>query len=455
MRRLLLKRGLQSLSLLVAAIVVLAGISGPAQAVPASAPSAVGPQTTFFFAEGSTQSPFDTWFLVENPSNQTVGLTFTFFLQPTGTVVQNYSVGPTARFSLFANQALPNQAFSTRINASAPIFAERAMYVGFDGDVVTGIPAPNTTWLFAEGATVAPFHTWLLLQNPNNVAAPTTIAYLLESGQTVTQTLSLPANSRTSIFVNDVLPNAAFSSRVVSSQPIIAERAMYRFPGNAATVNSGVNAPSTSWFFSEGRTELSSLRGEGAPPADTFLLLENTNSTQATATITLFGVGGNTTTFSVVLLPTSRITLFLNPLMTGSFGIRVVSTIPIIAERSIFFGTEPRGAYSTQGATALSTSWHFAEGETRSPFNEIITLLNPGDQTANVRMDFLLVTGQTVPGFFDVAPHSKLEVEVGRIVTGANSVNITSSQPIVAERTMFIFKLGSIGAHDTIGFSGS
>ena len=454
MKRLSFKRQLTYLSLLLAAIMALGGMPRFAEAAPAPAPLAQGAQRTFFFAEGSTQPPFDTWFLVENPSNLPIGLTFTFFLQPTGTVVQTYTVGPTSRFSLFANQALPNQAFSTRIDASAPIFAERAMYVGYDGDVVNGIPAPNRTWLFAEGATVQPFHTWLLLQNQNNVVSRASITYLLENGQIVTQTLSLPANSRTSIFVNDVLPNAAFSSRVDADQPIIAERAMYRFPGNAATVNSGVIAPSANWFFAEGRTALSSLRGDGAP-ADTFLLLQNPNSTQATATITLFGVGGNTTTFAVAVLPTSRITLFLNSVFSGSFGIRVVSNSPIIAERSIFFGDEPRGAYSTQGATALATSWHLAEGETRSPFNEMITILNPNGQTASVRMDFLLESGETVPGFFDVGANSKLEVEVGRIVQGANSANVTSSLPIVVERTMFIFKLGSEGAHDTIGFAGS
>ncbi len=406
--------------------------------------------STWFFAEGATQPPFDTWFLIENPTGQTASVTFTFFLQPTGTVVQNYAVGPTSRFSLFANQALPNQAFSTRIDSNVAVFAERAMYVSYDGDVVTGIPATNKTWLFAEGATTPPFHTWLLLQNPNNVPATTTITYLLESGQTPTQSLTLPPDSRTSIFVNQVLPNAAFSSRVDSNQPIIAERAMYRFPGNAATVNSGVNAPSQDWFFSEGRTSFRGLR------ADTFLLLENTNTSQVNATITLFATDGRTTTFNATLAPTSRQTIFLNRFFSGSFGIWVNATAPIIAERSVFFGNEPLlGAYSTQGATSLITSWHFAEGETRAPFNELITILNPHGQSMDVEIDFFLETRQVVPAFFKISANSKLEVDVGKIVTGANSANVSTSLPSVAERTMYIFKQGSIGAHDTIGFPGS
>jgi len=417
------------------------------QAPPLPPPSPV--VSTWFFAEGSTQPPFDTWFLVENPTPQTATVTFTFFLQPSGAIARSFAVGPTSRFSLFANQVIPNVAFSTRIDSNVPVFAERAMYVSYDGDAVVGIPAPNKLWLFAEGATVQPFHTWLLLQNPNNVPAATTITYLLENGQTVTQTLVLPPISRTSIFVNEVLPNAAFSSRIESDQPIIVERAMYRFPGNAATAKSGVNAPSKSWFFAEGRTSFRGLN------ADTFLLMQNPNTTSATATITLYNTSGQTLTFPVSLLPTSRLTLYVNPIFSGSFGIKVTSDIPIIVERSVFFGNDPLlGAYSTQGTTALATSWHFAEGETRAPFDELITILNPQSTAMGAHIDFELENGQVIGRDFAVAPNSKLEIPVDNILTGANSASVRTTLPSVVERIMYIFKR-SIGATDSTGFPGS
>ena len=401
------------------------------------------------FAEGSTQPPFDTWFLVQNPTDQPAGVRFTFYLQPSGTVVHDVTVGPTSRFSLHASDVVPNAAFSTWINSTVQTFAERAMYVGYDGDAVTGTGSKNL-WLFAEGATVSPFQTWLLLQNPNIVEVTPTITYLLENGQTVTQTLTLPPYSRSSIFVNEVLPNASFSIRVESGFNIIVERAMYRFPGNAATVNTGVNSPSPSWFFAEGRTSFRGLR------ADTFLLLQNPNTTQVPATITLFDTNGQTTTFTVSLLPTSRQTIFLNSFFTGSFGIKVSATAPIIAERSVFFGNDPLlGAYSTQGATELATLWNLPEGETRDPFDELITILNPQAQTMGAHIDFQLETGQVVSRDFTVGPNSKLEILVDDILSGANSARITTTLPSVVERTMFIFKFGSIGATDTIGIAGS
>lgn len=420
------------------------GLTAPLMPVTAQAPD-----TTFLFAEGSTQPPFDTWFLVQNREQRPVNVRFTFFLQPTGTVVRDFVVGATSRFSLFANVVIPNVAFSTRIDANERIFAERAMYVSFDGHAVTGLPAPNRVWLFADGATVQPFHTWLLLQNPITASVPTTITYLLESGQTVTQSLTLLPTSRTSVFVNQVLPNAAFSSRVESAQPIVAERAMYRFPGNSATGVVGVNAPAQSWFFAEGRTTLRGLR------ADTFLLLQNPNTTQVNATITLFRTDGATFTFTVPLLATSRRTIFLNPIFSGSFGIRVDANAGIIAERSVFFGNEPLGAYATQGATALATEWNLAEGETRAPFDELISILNPNAQNMQIRIAFQLENGQEIEREFTAAPNSKLEILVDDFITGANSARVRTSLPSVVERTMLIFKMGSIGATNTIGFSGS
>ena len=408
------------------------------------------PVTTYYFAEGSTQPPFDTWFLIQNPTNQTATVRFTFEIQGGGVITRDFGVGPTSRFSLFANQLIPNVAFSTRVDASQAIFAERAMYVSYDGDVITGIPAPNRTWLFAEGSTQPPFHTWLLLQNPNSQPATATITYLLVQGTPVTQVVGLAPNSRTSIFVNQVLPNQAFSSRVDSDLPIVAERAMYRFPGNAATVNPGVNAPAATWYFPDGNTT------QGSVPFDTFLLLENPNPTPTTATVTLYRSNGSVQSFLQPLAPRSRLNVFLNQVLPNArFGIQVTANQPIVAERSEFFGAEPRGAISTQGATALATTWNLPEGSTQDPFTEFIEILNPQSATMGVHIDFDLPNGQVIGRDFQIAPNRPLSLNVNQLVPNSPvSARITTSLPSVVERTMFISKLGSLGGHDTIGIPG-
>jgi hypothetical protein len=189
--------------------------------------------------------------------------------------------------------------------------------------------------------------------------------------------------------------------------------------------------------------------------ADTFLLIQNPNTTQATATISLFATDGRMLTFPVAVMPTSRLTIDLDPIFGGSYGIRVTSDIATIVERSVFFGNEPLGAYSTPGVTDLDTIWHLAEGETRPPFDELITILNPNAQMMGVHVGFELETGQTIGRDFTVPANTKLEIPVDTILAGANSANVTTSLPSVVERVMFIFKLGSIGATDAIGFPGS
>jgi photosystem II stability/assembly factor-like uncharacterized protein len=407
------------------------------------------PVTTVFFAEGSTQPPFDTWFLVQNPGGTAANVRFTFQFQGGGTAVRSFVVGPTSRFSLFANQVIPGAAFSTRIDADQPIRAERAMYVSFDGDDVTAIPAPNRTWLFAEGSTQPPFHTWLLLQNPNNVPATATITYfLLGGGAPRTQVLGLPPLSRTSVFVNLVLPNAAFSSRINSDQPIVVERALYRFPGNAATAEAGLNAPATTFFFPNARTGTNLARFP--VPFDSFLLLENPNPTPTTATITLFMANGNQVTFTQGLAANSRQSVFLNQVLpNASFGVRVQAGQPIIAERSMFFGTEPRGAMNTIGSPDLATQWFLAEGSTQFPFTEFLFILNPNTTTMTARIDFQLPGGQVVTRNFTIGPTRALTLNVNDIVPNSPvSATVTTSLPSVVERQMFFTKLGSLGGHD-------
>lgn len=301
------------------------------------------PVTSVFFAEGATIPPFDTWFLVQNPGPNPATLTFTFQLLGGGTVVRTFETGPTSRFSLFANQVLPNQAFSTRIDSNQPIFAERSMFVSFDGHVVTQIPSPAQLWLFAEGATVQPFHTWLLIQNPNDA-------------------------------------------------PVMAN-------------------------------------------------------------VTIFGVDGEVSTITQTVAPLSRLGVFLN-LFTNlaSFAIRVDASAPVIAERAMYFGAEPRGAHATVGAPELSTVWNFGEGSTAPPFTEVISVLNPSDQQVGVTMEFFLQGGGTVVRQFTVGPARKLSVAVNDIVpNAANSGRVSTTLPTVVERTMFLVKDGNLGGHATVG----
>lgn len=73
------------------------------------------------------------------------------------------------------------------------------------------------------------FQEWLTLQNPGSVDATVTITYFVQDGGAEgPRTLSVPAGTRKTVYVNENAgPDLQFSAQVVSDQPIVAERPMY------------------------------------------------------------------------------------------------------------------------------------------------------------------------------------------------------------------------------------
>lgn len=410
-------------------------------------------QRTWYFAEGSTAPPFETWILLQNPGPVPANARLTFMLEGGGAVVRDVAVGSTSRVSIFANQVLPNSAFSTRVDSDQPIYVERAMYVGFDGHVVTGVAAPSTTWYLAEGSTGAPFHTWILVQNPSGRAGIARLTYLRENGSRQEQELFLPSNSRTSVFANQVIPDSAFSTRVESSVPVIVERAMYRFPGNEATGVTGVTAPSRSWFFAAGQP---TFRNQ---PVDTWLLLQNPGKSAAIARVTFFGPDGQTATMERYLPPESRQSVYANQFAPQSaFGIKVEASEEVIAERSVFIapsqlsGNQPQGAHGTQGATALASTWVLPEGSSAPPFSTRISVLNPHAISMGVRFDLMREGGQVVSYDTTIQPSRVFTLETENLVRSAGfSARVATSLPSAVERTMVWAKQGKTGLHNTLG----
>jgi len=409
--------------------------------------------TTLYFAEGSTAPPFDSWFLLQNPTQNSASATVTFMRDNGSTTSRRYDLPPTSRLSIFANQIVPNSAFSTTVESDQAILAERAMYAGFDGHDVTATTAPSRLWYFAEGATTQPFHTWLLLQNPSPAATTAKVSYLLENGTTLEKGQFLPPHSRVSLFVNQMLPDSAFSTKIESERPIIAERAMYRFPGNAATAVTGVATPSRNWYFAGGMPASANL------PFDTWLLIQNPGPTPVTASITFFASDGQQATFQQYLPPTSRQSLFLNQLVQArSYGMKIEATGEIVAERSLYLGATPasgnqsQGAHATQGAPEMGRVWALPEGSTSSPFTERISVLNPHGSPMSVRFEFMLENGQTQLQNATIQPGRNTDLDVESVVRSAGiSTRVITSLPSVVERTMFWTKEGKVGTHNTVG----
>jgi len=121
----------------------------------------------------------------------------------------------------------------------------------------------------------------------------------------------------------------------------------------------------------------------------------------------------------------------------------VDSNIPIIAERSMYFGTRRfwDGGHESAGVSAPATSWFLAEGATGPFFKTFILVGNPNPAPVNITMTFLTDTGQTVSRPFAIPASGRLTVNIETqdpsLANVAVSTTVTSDQPVVAERAMY------------------
>jgi hypothetical protein len=402
---------------------------------PAATPAPTVPPTptpipkTWYFAEGSTSQPFDTWLLLQNPDPEPATARITYMLPNGGQEVADYHLKPTSRTSIFLNSVVPDTEVSARIESDRYILAERAMYFGNEGTNTVGVISPSNVWYFAEGSTSPPFDTWVLLQNPNDKPATATLTFYAEDGSTVTHSMLIPHVSRVSLLVNQVVKNSAVGVKVESDMPIVAERAIYSDGGKSGSSSVGATALSQNWFFAEGNTR------QGM---ETWILMLNPHDVPGIVTATFLRETGDPIEQKYLIPARSRISIFANPVVPDArMGARMQSDLPIVVERSVYFASG-KGSHNTMAAPALSRLWYLAEGATTPPFTQNILLANPNSVPANVTARFMKEDGGSVEHKYQLRPMSRMTLQMNDILPNtAFSTRIQSDQPIVAERSMY------------------
>jgi hypothetical protein len=231
------------------------------------------------------------------------------------------------------------------------------------GHVGGGARAPQTTWLFAEGATGDFLNMFLLLANPN--AAPTSveIRYLLPDGQVITKPYSVGPNARVTVDVANEdtrLASTSVGMTVTSTQPIVAERAMW-WPGwkfapdwYESHVVLGATEAGTKWALATGAAG-------GALSEQTFVLVANQASVAGTIRVTAVLDDGTTRVKDLPIAATARMTLDVAAefpdALNRSFSVIVESIgsspVPLVVEGSRY--ASPLGQLWGAGGAALAT----------------------------------------------------------------------------------------------------
>jgi hypothetical protein len=220
----------------------------------------VAPSRTWFFPEGSTESPMETLVALANPGTRDALTTMTF-LGDRGTLRSaDIRLARGARALVNLADMVPPGGVSTVVDSDEPLVAERITFINnrTAGDGTTGSVAASTTWAFSDANTTLGVDTWMILLNPADVEGTVLAKFFTDSGPMGERTYTIPARSRMPIHLNDEAPDARFGIVLSTDQPIVAERSEYLNDGtNPVSSLSvlGATDPGTSWLFPEGASQ--------------------------------------------------------------------------------------------------------------------------------------------------------------------------------------------------------
>ncbi len=339
-----------------------------------------------YFAEGASSGFFDCYFALVNPGATSADVTLTFLRSDSTIYSHSETVPPRTRRTVNTKD-VPGMsfapAFSTVLESNVEVVADRTMSwdsTGYGSHAETSIKEPAQTWYLAEGATQNGFQLYYCIENPNPDPVDVKVTYLrpLPNAPFDITYPGIPGYTRKTIYVNGEDARIAWGdvSAVITSltpaRPIIVERAMYLDSEgvmfNAGHVSAGVTAPATDWFLAEGAT---------VGTFDMFITLANPGAVSGTATITYMLTDGRNVVKTYPVAAGSRQTVWVNGehddadptfvLSWVSLSAKIHSTVPIIAERSMWWSAAPGGpwheATNVFGTTETGTQWALADGE--------------------------------------------------------------------------------------------
>lgn len=314
----------------------------------------------------------------------------------------------------------------------------------------TELEKPTPSWYFAEGYTGPGFTEYLTIQNPGATEADVVIEYMLNDEENPpAQTLTVPATTRSTVNVNEVIgPDHEVSAKVTTTNEtlVIVERPLYFDYGDGDAegghVVVGVNEPSDTWYFAEGYT------GDGF---DEYITLLNPVNEAAEVELEFFGDTGDKLGSVDCLVPGhARRTVHVNDYFSDielSTQISSTNGIPVVAERPIYAQLDsalPANGGTCQFGLPEPEPWFFfGEGYTAPGWNEYLLLWNPShDETMNAFLDFLVEEpgGQgAVSKTVSVEPRARKTIIVNDHVPPGSELGlaVTSDEPFIAERAMY------------------
>lgn len=418
--------------------------------------------TAYIVPEGSTGAFFSTDLLIANPTEAPVEANVRLLPEAGGAISLGDRLLPAMSRTTIKVDNEPGLAslgaFSSVVTSltGAPLVVEQSTFwddTSYGSHGASAIEGARTRFLFSEGSQGF-FETFLLLANPNGVPTDVTVSFLREGNLPLSKPFTLAPESRTSVSAASIpeLANSSFSIVVDANLPIVAERSMYFGRPDVGTRtfegghdSPGVSLATTEWNFAEGAS---------GTFFDTFYLLGNAGTRDAHVTFKYQLPGGGTVTTNHIVPAFGRLTINAatdSPqLAATAFSLAMVSTEPITAERSMYWGrtaaTPWIEAHNVFGVNQPGTRWGLAEGRSGGDraFQTFILIGNSSNASSDVRVTFLRPGGAApIEKQYFIPANSRFNVDVnGMVPELANQefgavVEVTAGAPVIVERALY------------------
>ena len=317
-------------------------------------------------------------------------------------------------------------------------------------------------WYLAEGTTAWGFSTYISIENPNSSEVTCSVTCMTPEGPKEMPDVTLPAQSQLTFNPQGDLGSTDFSTKVECTDPtktIAVDRTLTwtgkdaKSPGGHSSV--GVPCPAKTWYLAEGSCEWG---------FETWLLIQNPNSSEATCKVTYMTEGKDSKTVEHKVPANSRRTYNMREDLgfTADASIEVESNVSVIPERAMYRNNRREGSDSI-GTTYPATDFYLAEGSTAWGFTTYVLVQNPHSTPTDVTITYMTPSGPLQQPTFTMQPNTRKTVRVNDINAAGSypidvsntdlSTRVHGSQPIIAERAMYWGKNGPLGeaCHGSIG----
>jgi hypothetical protein len=187
---------------------------------------------------------------------------------------------------------------------------------------------------------------------------------------------------------------------------------------------------------------------EGAANAffSTRFAVFNPGDLATVVTLEFLGSNGESRTTNVLLAAHGWSAVELNDTTArqpdNDFSTVIEADHPVVVDRTMTWDKTGYGSHAETMIEAPETTWYLAEGSTGGAFDLFYLIQNPGDQPANVTVNYLLpAPAAPIVKTYLVAPKSRrtiyVDQEGAELAATDLSAKITADQPILVERAMY------------------